>query len=110
MLPQSSAIAVIAVSMLVPLAAGAEQKLTLKSVTVDLPFGDRMFPDGPGAEAVNSNCLACHSADHVMNQPLLSEEGWKEVVHKMVTAYKAPIAPEDEKLIVEYLVRVKSAH
>jgi hypothetical protein len=45
-----------------------------------------------------------------MNQPLLSEEGWKEVVHKMVTAYRAPIAPEDEKLIVDYLDRVKSTH
>jgi hypothetical protein len=40
---------------------------------------------------------------------LLSEEAWKEVVHKMVTAYKAPIAPDDEKLIVDYLVKIKSA-
>jgi cytochrome c5 len=83
--------------------------IELKSTKVEYPTADAMFP-GEGADAINNNCLACHSADHVMNQPLLSEEGWKEVVHKMVTAYKAPIAPEDEKLIVEYLVRVKSAH
>ncbi len=82
--------------------------IELKSTKVEYPTSDAMFP-GPGADAINNNCLACHSADHVMNQPLLSEEGWKEVVHKMVTAYKAPIAPNDEKLIVDYLVRVKSA-
>jgi hypothetical protein len=52
--------------------------------------------------------LACHSADHILNQPLLSKEKWEEVVHKMVTAYKAPISPDDEKQIVDYLVKTKS--
>jgi hypothetical protein len=82
--------------------------IVLKSTKVEYPTSDAMF-QGQGADAINNNCLACHSADHVMNQPLLSEEGWKEVVHKMVTAYKAPITPDDEKLIVDYLVKVKSA-
>jgi hypothetical protein len=104
MLPQSLAIAVVTASMLVPLAAGAEQKLTLKSVTVDLPFGDRMFPDGPGAEAVNSNCLACHSAGMVLNQPALSKTQWRTEVEKMRTAYKASIDPKDVDTIVDYLV------
>ena len=40
-------VALITVSVLAPLAAHAEQKLSLTSVTVDLPFGDRTFPDGP---------------------------------------------------------------
>jgi hypothetical protein len=44
----------------------------------------------------------------VLNQPLLSKETWEEVVHKMVTAYKAPISSDDEKRIVEYLVKTKS--
>jgi hypothetical protein len=82
--------------------------IVLKSTKIEYPTSDAMFP-GPGADAINNNCLACHSADHVMNQPLLPEESWKEIVHKMVTAYKAPIAPDDEKLIVDYLVKVKSA-
>jgi hypothetical protein len=82
--------------------------IVLKSTKVEYPTSDAMFP-GEGADAINNNCLACHSADHVMNQPLLSEESWKEVVHKMVTAYKAPITPDDEKLIVDYLVKTKSA-
>jgi Quinohemoprotein amine dehydrogenase A, alpha subunit, haem binding len=74
---------------------------------VDLPFGDAAFPGGPGVEAINNNCVACHSVDHVMNQPSLSKEGWEEVVKKMVRAYKAPISPEDQKQIVDYLAATK---
>lgn len=81
--------------------------IKLKSTKVEYPTSDAQFP-GEGADAINNNCLACHSADHVLNQPPLSKEGWEEVVHKMVTAYKAPISPDDEKQIVEYLVKTKS--
>ena len=81
---------------------------TLKSLKLDVPTSDAMFPAGPGSDAINNNCLACHSADHVLYQPLLSKETWTEVVHKMVTAYKAPISPDDEKQIGDYLARTKS--
>jgi Quinohemoprotein amine dehydrogenase A, alpha subunit, haem binding len=74
---------------------------------VDLPFGDAVFPDGPGVQAISDNCVACHSADHVLNQPSLSKENWEEVVHKMVRAYKAPISPEDQERIVGYLASTK---
>ena len=77
-----------------------------KSANVDLPFGDQMF-EGADADAINNNCLACHSADHVLNQPSLSREAWQEVVNKMITAYKAPVSPEDAKAIVDYLARTK---
>jgi hypothetical protein len=60
-------------------------------VSVELPFGDRMFPDGPGSDLVNSNCLACHSAGMVLNQPAMSNALWRTEVEKMRTAYKAPI-------------------
>ena len=86
--------------------AGATS-IKLKSTKVEYPTSDVMFP-GDGADAINNNCLACHSADHVLYQPLLSRENWAEVVHKMVTAYKAPISPDDEKQIVEYLAKTKS--
>ena len=81
---------------------------TLKSLKLDVPASDAMFP-GPGSDAINNNCLACHSADHVLNQPSLSREAWQEVVNKMITAYKAPISPDDAKAIVDYLVRTKGA-
>jgi hypothetical protein len=39
------------------------------ATTVDLPAGDDLFPGGTAADAINNNCLACHSADMVLNQP-----------------------------------------
>ena len=96
--------ALITASVLAPLAVNAEQKLSLKSVSVDLPFGDRMFPDGPGADVVNSNCLACHSAGMELNQPGLSKAQWRTEVEKMRTAFKAPVDPKDVDTIVDYFV------
>ena len=57
--------------------AHADDKFQLKSVNVDLPFGDRMFPDRAGSDAANNNCLACHSAGMVLTQPALSKEQWR---------------------------------
>ena len=85
----------------------AAQPLELKSVTVDLPDSDKMF-SGPGSDAVNNNCLACHSADMVLTQPALSKAQWTAEVHKMINAYKAPIANEDVGPIVDYLSKIQS--
>jgi hypothetical protein len=90
-----------------PVCARAESQLSLKSVSVDLPAGDDMFPNGPGADAINSNCLACHSADMVLNRPALPMTQWHAEVDKMRTAYKAPIDPKDVDAILDYLVSVK---
>jgi hypothetical protein len=90
-----------------PVCARAESQLSLKSVSVDLPAGDDMFPNGPGADAINNNCLACHSADMVLNQPALPMTQWHAEVDKMRTAYKAPIDPKDVDAILDYLVSVK---
>ena len=90
-----------------PVCARAEGQLSLKSVSVDLPPGDDMFPNGPGADAINNNCLACHSAEMVLNQPALPMSEWHAEVDKMRTAYKAPIDPKDVDAILDYLVSVK---
>jgi mono/diheme cytochrome c family protein len=87
--------------------AQAESPLSLKSVSVDLPPGADMFPNGPGADAINNNCLACHSADMVLYQPALSMTQWHAEVDKMRAAYKAPIDPKDVDAIVDYLVSTK---
>src|ERR1700722_1769904 len=93
-----------------PLAASAAAVSELNSVKVDLPDSDRMFPDAPGSDAINNNCLACHSAGMVLNQPELSKPAWAAEVNKMISVYKAPVAPEDVGPIVEYLSRVKGAN
>jgi mono/diheme cytochrome c family protein len=90
-------------------AAWAATPFQLKSVKVDLPDSDKMFPGGPGSDAINNNCLACHSADMVLNQPALSKEAWAAEVHKMINNYKAPVAPEDVATIVDYLTSLKGA-
>jgi hypothetical protein len=90
-----------------PLAARAATPTELKPVKIDLPDSDKMFPDGPGSDSINNNCLACHSADMVLNQPELSKQAWAAEVNKMINNYKAPIALEDVGAIVEYLTALK---
>lgn len=92
-----------------PSIAGDAALIELKTTRVDLPESDRMFPDGRGSDAINNNCLACHSAGMVLNQPALSREAWASEVKKMIDNYKAPVAPEDVDTIVEYLVALKGA-
>ena len=89
--------------------ARAADKLTLKSVTVDLPAGDRMFPEGPDVDAVNNNCLACHSAGMVLTQPPLPKAAWAAEIDKMRNTYKAPIEANDVDAILDYLVSIKGA-
>jgi hypothetical protein len=79
----------------------------ITSTTVELPPGDQLFPDGPGADAINNNCLACHSADMVLNQPALPKSTWESEVHKMIKVYRAPIDESDVPAIVDYLARTK---
>ena len=93
----------------IPLLGRAATPMQLKSVKIDLPDSDEMFPDGPGSDAINNNCLACHSADMVLNQPKLSKQAWTAEVNKMVNNYKAPVTPEDVGTIIEYLTTLKGA-
>jgi mono/diheme cytochrome c family protein len=86
----------------------ADHAPTFRSTEVDLPFGDRQF-DGAGADAVNGNCLACHSAGMILNQPPLTRDTWLRLVNKMHQAYKAPIGDADVGPIVDYLMRVRGS-
>jgi hypothetical protein len=92
-----------------PFVARAATPIELKSVKIDLPDSDKMFPGGPGSDTINNNCLACHSAGMVLNQPALSKQAWAAEVAKMINAYKAPVASEDVGPIVEYLAGLKGA-
>jgi hypothetical protein len=82
--------------------------VTLHSVSTDLPVGDRTFPGGARADAINGNCLGCHSAGMVLTQPSLSRDDWQDEVNKMRHSYKAPVAQEDVPAIVEYLVSLSA--
>jgi mono/diheme cytochrome c family protein len=99
-------LALMAGAIVAPLAARAAT-IQLKSVKVELPQSDQMFT-GQGADVINNNCLACHSADMVLNQPELAKAAWQAEVTKMIQVFKAPIAVADAGAIVAYLARTKS--
>ena len=73
------------------------------SQAMDLPPDAAVFPDGPNVKTVIQNCLACHSADMVLDQPLLPRATWTAEITKMRNVYKAPIGDADAALIVDYL-------
>jgi hypothetical protein len=88
-------------------AAVAVGGVSLQSVNVDLPDSDRTFPGDPAADAINNNCLSCHSAGMVLTQPHLSRAQWQAEVDKMRNTYKAPISATDVPAIVNYLAALK---
>jgi cytochrome c5 len=106
MLRNTLLLALMTGAALASLAAQAAVSVQLKSVTVDLPESNRMFT-GQGADVVNNNCLACHSAGMVLNQPALAKAAWQAEVNKMIQIYKAPVAAADAAAIVDYLARTK---
>ena len=101
-------LALLMVAVLAPISGRTESLIALKSVTVDIPDSGEMFP-GPGSDAINNNCLACHSADMVLNQPALPKSVWQAEVTKMIQSYKAPVSEEDVAAIVDYLAQMKAA-
>ena len=98
----------IVISLAASSAWSVDRAPTFRSIDADLPFGDREF-DGPGADTVNGNCLACHSAGMILTQPPLTRDTWLRLVTKMRQTYKAPISDTDVAPIVDYLMRVRGS-
>ena len=92
-----------------PMPAATSQTFALKSVSVDLPTSDITFRGGAAADAINANCLSCHSAGMVLTQPNLAKAAWAAEVDKMIHAFKAPIEPAAAAAIVDYLSETKGA-
>jgi sulfite dehydrogenase (cytochrome) subunit B len=76
---------------------------------ITLPQVQTQIPPGPHVQVYEKNCLLCHSARYVLTQPRFSKAQWQAEVKKMGDAYGASISPEDQALIVEYLVAVKGS-
>jgi cytochrome c553 len=83
--------------------------VTLHSVSVSFPHSDITFSGGRGADAINNDCLICHSAGMVLDQASLSRAEWQGVVDQMRNDFKAPFAAGDTPAIVDYLANLKSA-
>jgi hypothetical protein len=80
---------------------------TLPVGIIVLPHDEPELPSGPHQRTFAVSCTICHSTRLVMTQPPLPQQQWAEVVHKMVKTYGAPITPEMEGQIVDYLTTVR---
>lgn len=81
--------------------------VAFKPVEVTLPAEEPQF-EGPDADLLNGNCLACHSAEMVLAQPLMTAEQWAHSVQKMRTVYKAPIEDADAAKLPAALARLQA--
>ena len=72
----------------------------LKHITTELP-------KAPGSRTFNVNCVICHSARMVQNQPDFPEKTWTAIVTKMQKTFGAPVSDSAAKIIIQYLVAIK---
>jgi cytochrome c5 len=71
------------------------------------PSAEMPLPDGPNIDDFQNACLTCHSARLPLGQPPFGREKWGEIVHKMAASYGAPLTPEIESKVVDYIVAVR---
>ena len=81
--------------------------ITLTSTSIDWPEDPSTYT-GAGADLMNNNCTACHSASMALTQPPLSQAQWAATVDKMRNTYKAAVAPKDVPAIVDYLTKMSA--
>jgi mono/diheme cytochrome c family protein len=90
--------------LLLPECAVADAEL--QKVSVQLPTSAAAFPAGEGADVANEQCLICHSAGMVLQQPQRTEAQWKAAIAKMRDAYGAPLPVQQIEPLAAYLTRV----
>jgi len=89
-------IILLAILAMSSLFAQVEQKIEVPYISYEIKMGK-------GFDAVQANCLMCHSFGYIINQGPQSREFWNKKVQKMITHFKAPIMKEDAKTVVDYL-------
>ncbi|MDQ7042422.1 MAG: sulfite:cytochrome C oxidoreductase subunit B [Sulfurimonas sp.] len=72
---------------------------------IEVPYISYEIKMGKGFDAVQSNCLMCHSFGYIINQGPQSKEFWAKKTDKMITHFKAPMVQEDIDTVVEYLFK-----
>ena len=72
-------------------------------VAVDLPTSETSFPAGKGADIANAQCLICHSAGMVLEQPPLTRGEWTGEINKMRNSFGAPLPPDQVEVLAKYL-------
>lgn len=70
---------------------------------VEVPYISYQIKMGKGFDAVQANCLMCHSFGYIINQGPQSKLFWHKKIEKMITHFKAPIVKEDAEVVENYL-------
>lgn len=73
----------------------------------DISSVSTALPEAPGYQTFSNNCLTCHSARYISNQPNLPEKTWAAIVAKMQKTFGAPVPDSSTKEIIQYLVAIK---
>lgn len=84
-----------------------KESVSVKTSVTNLKDYDADLPEAPGSKVYYANCVICHSASYVQNQPALTEKAWLGIVTKMQKTFGAPVADSSIEPIVKYLVAIK---
>jgi len=76
-----------------------------KNEPIAVPYISYNIKMGKGFDAVQSNCLTCHSFGYIINQGPQSKDFWAKKVAKMVMHFKAPMTKKDTTSVIEYLYK-----
>ena len=72
---------------------------------VAVPYISYNIKMGKGFDAVQANCLTCHSFGYIINQGPQSKDFWAKKVVKMVVHFKAPMTQKDTTTVIDYLYK-----
>ncbi len=91
--------------LLIALMASALFAQVKKGEEIAVPYIAYPIKMGKGFNAVQANCLTCHSFGYIINQGPQSKDFWAGKVVKMVVHFKAPIDKKDTQTIIDYLFK-----
>ena len=70
---------------------------------IEVPYVAFPIKTGKGFDAIQTNCLMCHSFGYIINQGRQSKKFWRGKVDKMIVHFKAPMDEAAAKATTEYL-------
>lgn len=76
-----------------------------REVAIELPPETGTYRQAEGVELAQAFCVQCHSVEYTAVQPPMPAKFWDAEVKKMREKYFAPVPPEMDARLVEYLVR-----
>jgi len=80
--------------------------VTIALITAASAVAQERIPlkDATGRAVTENICSGCHSLDYIrINAPFMNRQTWTASVNKMVQMFGAPIAPNDQAAIIDYL-------